>query len=77
MLVARISPAVPEAPVPTPKEASCVFTFVAAAVIVISAEPLKLTPFIVRAVCRVVAVVALPDNAPETVGTLNTFVPGL
>ena len=41
------------------------------------ADPLKETPPIVRAVCRNVAVEALPDNAPETVGTVSTFVPGL
>ena len=32
---------------------------------VIFAEPSKLTPFIVRAVASVVAVVALPDRGPE------------
>ena len=32
------------------------------AVTVISAEPLKLTPLILRAVCNVVAVAALPEQ---------------
>jgi len=32
---------------------------------VMLAEPLKLTPLIVRAVCRVVAVVALPVKPPS------------
>ena len=39
----------------------------AAAVIVMLAEPLKLTPLIVRAVCSVVAVAALPEVLLEVV----------
>jgi hypothetical protein len=39
----------------------------AAAVTVISAEPLKETPLMLRAVCRVVAVEALPVKAPVNV----------
>ena len=52
---------VPERPVPI------VSAFVVFAVIVIAAEPLKLTPLIARLVARVVAVEALPVNAPTKV----------
>jgi hypothetical protein len=46
LLVALISPVVPLAAVPTPSDASCVLVLVACAVIVILADPLKLTPLI-------------------------------
>jgi hypothetical protein len=41
------------------------------------AEPLKLTPPIVRAVWSVVAVDALPESAPENVAAVNTPVEAL
>ena len=44
---------------------------------VMLAEPLNETPLMVLAVCSVVAVVALPDSAPDTVPTTNVFVLGL
>jgi hypothetical protein len=43
----------------------------AAAVIVIAAEPSKLTPLMARGVAKVVAVVALPDNAAVIVPALK------
>jgi hypothetical protein len=41
--------------------------------IIMLAEPSKLTPLIVRAVCSVVAVVAFPDSAPKTVVTFKSL----
>ena len=49
----------------------------AAAVTVISTDPSKLTPLIFRAVAKVVAVVALPVNAPTNVLAVNVLVLGL
>ena len=51
--------------------------FVVLAVTVILADPLKLVPFIVRAVWSVVAVVAFPDSAPENVPATSVLVLGL
>ena len=67
LFVARISPVVPDAAVPTPRDKSCVATLVAAAVIVMFAVPLKLVPLMVRAVCKAVAVAALPEVDEEVV----------
>ena len=59
---------VPLKPVPI------VNALVVLAVMVILAEPLNETPFIVLAVCKVVAVEALPDKAPAKVVAVNAFV---
>ena len=49
----------------------------ALAVTVISALPLKLTPLIFLAVCKVVAVVAFPDTVPLKVVAVKVLVDGL
>jgi hypothetical protein len=56
---------------PLVKYVPAVSAAVVLAVIVMFAEPLKLTPLMLRAVCRVVAVVALPLKAAVTVPALK------
>lgn len=86
-MVARISPVVPEAAVPTPRDPNCgvpVVPVTSAKVHDTFAEPFTDFPVdpivMVLAVVHVaaeVAVVAFPDKAPEKVPTVKVLVLGL